>query len=276
MRFPHCAALMKTVLFGFRRPMWYTHSKRTFMVKFSVLSWWVTSVQRKALTHSVSYISLMYTHTISELFLSTSSRPVLCSVFISVVSLSPTEALIAAINSDIEEAKVKLELPEHLKLKEDNFFTSAPSSSASIAPCSTSTSQTILNGHWQLALTAALCERVHTRAKDKGLCHYSNAQSHPEACLLLPWLVMDTYIKNLFFLIAFFFHPSVFLKKNLSLVVEVYLYIFAQEHLIKQSDCLWSSWGEKNFFFFFFLLHDKIPTKQLLFFFFVGEGGQHT
>lgn len=165
MTFPHCAALMNTVLFGFRRPMWYTHSKRTFMGKFSVLSWWVTSVQRKASTRSVSYISLMYIHTYS-------SRPVLCSVFISVSSISPIEALIAAINSDIEEAKVKLELPEHLKLKEDNFFTSAPSSSASIAPCSTSTSQTILNGHWQLALTAALCERVHTRAKDEGVCHY--------------------------------------------------------------------------------------------------------
>lgn len=176
MTFPHWPALMNTVLlFGFRRRMWYTHSKRTFMGKFSVLSWWVTSVQRKASTRSVSYIPLMRTHShthISELFLSILSRPVLCFVFISVSSLSPIEALIAAINNDIEEAKVKLEVPEHLKLKEDNFFTSAPSSSASIAPCSTSTSQTILNGHWQLALTAALCERVCIRARDKGVCYY--------------------------------------------------------------------------------------------------------
>ncbi|KAA8592191.1 hypothetical protein FQN60_017646 [Etheostoma spectabile] len=44
-------------------------------------------------------------------------------------SYNSLEALIAAINSDIEEAKVKLELPEHLKLRDDNFFTSAPSSS---------------------------------------------------------------------------------------------------------------------------------------------------
>ncbi|XP_040928466.1 riboflavin kinase [Betta splendens] len=58
------------------------------------------------------------------------------------------EALIEAINSDIEEAKVKLDLPEHLRLREDNFFTSAASPS-SPTPSSTaaSTSQTILNGH---------------------------------------------------------------------------------------------------------------------------------
>ncbi|XP_033283926.1 riboflavin kinase-like [Orcinus orca] len=32
------------------------------------------------------------------------------------------ESLISAIQGDIEEAKKRLELPEHLKLKEDNFF----------------------------------------------------------------------------------------------------------------------------------------------------------
>ncbi|XP_031464632.1 riboflavin kinase-like [Phasianus colchicus] len=32
------------------------------------------------------------------------------------------DALIAAIQEDIEEAKRQLDLPEHLKLKEDNFF----------------------------------------------------------------------------------------------------------------------------------------------------------
>lgn len=58
-----------------------------------------------------------------------------------------TEALIAAINNDIEEAKAKLELPEHLKLKEDNFFTSALSSSPALPPTTASTSQTIMNGH---------------------------------------------------------------------------------------------------------------------------------
>uniref|UniRef100_A0A3Q0QVX1 Riboflavin kinase n=1 Tax=Amphilophus citrinellus TaxID=61819 RepID=A0A3Q0QVX1_AMPCI len=46
-------------------------------------------------------------------------------------SFDSLEALIAAINSDIEEAKGKLELPEHRKLKDDNFFTS----------------MTIMNGH---------------------------------------------------------------------------------------------------------------------------------
>uniref|UniRef100_A0AAX7V6G6 Riboflavin kinase n=1 Tax=Astatotilapia calliptera TaxID=8154 RepID=A0AAX7V6G6_ASTCA len=57
-------------------------------------------------------------------------------------------ALIAAINSDIEEAKMKLELPEHHKLKDDNFFTSTANSS-SVLPTtpSPSTSQTIMNGH---------------------------------------------------------------------------------------------------------------------------------
>uniref|UniRef100_A0ABI7Y7V0 riboflavin kinase n=1 Tax=Felis catus TaxID=9685 RepID=A0ABI7Y7V0_FELCA len=32
------------------------------------------------------------------------------------------ESLISAIQGDIEEAKKRLDLPEHLKLKEDNFF----------------------------------------------------------------------------------------------------------------------------------------------------------
>lgn len=59
-----------------------------------------------------------------------------------------TEALIAAINSDIEEAKMKLELPEHHKLKDDNFFISTANSSSVLpATPSPSTSQTIMNGH---------------------------------------------------------------------------------------------------------------------------------
>ncbi|KAM4577188.1 riboflavin kinase [Odontesthes bonariensis] len=62
-------------------------------------------------------------------------------------SYDSLEALIAAINNDIEEAKMKLELPEHRKLKEDNFFTST-TSSTSVTPSTTaSTSQTITNGH---------------------------------------------------------------------------------------------------------------------------------
>lgn len=48
-----------------------------------------------------------------------------------------TDELIAAIRSDIEEAKTKLDLPEHLKLKEDNFFKSSVSTTAN----------QILNGH---------------------------------------------------------------------------------------------------------------------------------
>lgn len=65
------------------------------------------------------------------------------------------EALISAINSDIEEAKVQLELPEHRKLKEDNFFTSRTSSSSASPPSTASTSQTIINGHWQPGAAAA-------------------------------------------------------------------------------------------------------------------------
>ncbi|KAM6931035.1 riboflavin kinase [Xenentodon cancila] len=57
------------------------------------------------------------------------------------------EALIAAINDDIEEAKAKLDLPEHSKLKDDNFFTSAASSSSVSPTASASTSQSIMNGH---------------------------------------------------------------------------------------------------------------------------------
>lgn len=61
-------------------------------------------------------------------------------------SYNSLEALIAAINGDIEEAKSKLEQPEHLKLKEDNFFTSTHNLSTALST-SASTSQTILNGH---------------------------------------------------------------------------------------------------------------------------------
>ncbi|KAG7490055.1 riboflavin kinase [Solea senegalensis] len=57
-------------------------------------------------------------------------------------------ALIAAINNDIEEAKVNLELAEHLKLREDNFFTSTSSTGLATTTTTTaSTSQTIMNGH---------------------------------------------------------------------------------------------------------------------------------
>ncbi|MEQ2169970.1 hypothetical protein GOODEAATRI_030413 [Goodea atripinnis] len=59
----------------------------------------------------------------------------------------PTEDLIEAINSDIEEAKVMLELPEHSKLKEDNFFTSTTDSSPASPSSAASTSQSIINGH---------------------------------------------------------------------------------------------------------------------------------
>lgn len=44
------------------------------------------------------------------------------------------ESLISAIHGDIEEAKKRLDLPEHLKLKEDSFFQVAKSK--------------IMNGHW--------------------------------------------------------------------------------------------------------------------------------
>lgn len=87
-------------------------------------------------------ITIFLSHT-----LSLSSLIYFLFVFISVLSLFVTEALITAINSDIEEAKVKLELPEHLKLREDNFFTSARSSSSAVPPTTASTSQTIMNGH---------------------------------------------------------------------------------------------------------------------------------
>lgn len=44
------------------------------------------------------------------------------------------ESLISAIQGDIEEAKKQLDLPEHLKLKDDNFFQVSKSK--------------IMNGHW--------------------------------------------------------------------------------------------------------------------------------
>ncbi|KAG7223419.1 hypothetical protein INR49_015522 [Caranx melampygus] len=51
------------------------------------------------------------------------------------------KALISAINSDIEEAKEKLEQPEHLKLRDDNFFTSFPSSSSALPSSTASTEE---------------------------------------------------------------------------------------------------------------------------------------
>ncbi|KAM9823354.1 riboflavin kinase isoform 2-T2 [Syngnathus typhle] len=59
-------------------------------------------------------------------------------------SFDSLEALIAAINGDILEAKVQLERPEHVKLREDNFFTSH---STSTSAASSSSSQTFINGH---------------------------------------------------------------------------------------------------------------------------------
>lgn len=58
-------------------------------------------------------------------------------------SYDSLEALIAAINNDIEEAKTKLELPEHIKLKEDNFFTAVTSKTQTTTLSSTK----IMNGH---------------------------------------------------------------------------------------------------------------------------------
>ncbi|GAA6106796.1 riboflavin kinase [Tachysurus ichikawai] len=43
---------------------------------------------------------------------------------------SSLEELITAIHSDIEEAKRNLDLPEHIKLKEDNFFRTSISTTA--------------------------------------------------------------------------------------------------------------------------------------------------
>ncbi|KAM4745475.1 riboflavin kinase isoform 1-T4 [Anableps anableps] len=62
-------------------------------------------------------------------------------------SFPSLEDLIAAINNDIEEAKVMLELPEHRKLKDDNFFTSTTKSSPVSSSSTASTSQSIINGH---------------------------------------------------------------------------------------------------------------------------------
>lgn len=90
-------------------------------------------------------------------------------VFISHSSLLLTEALITAINNDIEEAKVNLELPEHLKLRDDNFFTSAPTSSSALPPTTASTSQAIMNGHWQLAVAAAPCAHTHQNNTEVSL-----------------------------------------------------------------------------------------------------------
>ncbi|XP_063050934.1 riboflavin kinase isoform X2 [Engraulis encrasicolus] len=64
------------------------------------------------------------------------------------------DALITAIHNDIEEAKQKLDLPEHLKLKEDAFFTAPVATTAADDKMDASTkknmstdSNHIMNGH---------------------------------------------------------------------------------------------------------------------------------
>ncbi|XP_076126612.1 riboflavin kinase [Alosa pseudoharengus] len=61
------------------------------------------------------------------------------------------DALITAIHNDIEEAKQKLDLPEHQKLKEDNFFKDLFTVPVDKTATSTSTISTesnhIMNGH---------------------------------------------------------------------------------------------------------------------------------
>ncbi|KAL2092600.1 hypothetical protein ACEWY4_012398 [Coilia grayii] len=62
------------------------------------------------------------------------------------------DALITAIHNDIEEAKQRLDLPEHLKLKEDSFFkdpTTTPQdkmAATTMTPISAE-SKHIMNGH---------------------------------------------------------------------------------------------------------------------------------
>ncbi|CAL8357258.1 riboflavin kinase [Gadus morhua] len=79
-------------------------------------------------------------HTFKEDFYGEILSVVLVGYIRPETSFPSLEALIAAINNDIEQAKFKLELPEHLKLKEDNFFTAAISTT-------TTTTKTIMNGH---------------------------------------------------------------------------------------------------------------------------------
>lgn len=52
--------------------MWFTHSKKTSMERFSVLSWWATSVQREVTTHLVRHIchTHIHWHTQAPIFVS--------------------------------------------------------------------------------------------------------------------------------------------------------------------------------------------------------------
>ncbi|KAM6391960.1 riboflavin kinase-like [Rhynochetos jubatus] len=61
-------------------------------------------------------------HTFKEDFYGEILRIVVLGYIRSEKNFSSLEALISAIQEDIEEAKRQLDLPEHLKLKEDNFF----------------------------------------------------------------------------------------------------------------------------------------------------------
>ena len=62
-------------------------------------------------------------HTFREDFYGQTLRVVMVGYLRPEKDFNSLEDLKVAINNDIEEAMVKLDLPEQLKLKEDNFFT---------------------------------------------------------------------------------------------------------------------------------------------------------
>lgn len=196
---------------GSRKPMWSTSSKRTFMERFWVSSWWATSVQRGHTTRLVRLPLANIEAAVSQIKCFCHSSIFHRSLLFCASVL--TEALIAAINNDIEEAKVKLELPEHLKLRDDNFFTSTAGSS-SVSPTTASTSQTIMNGHWQLAGTALLCSCTHTDQDDSFCIHRGLFTCTTSFSSLYNWARTESKTTNHFLLCFSFYCVSVSVLKG--------------------------------------------------------------
>jgi len=127
-----------------RKRMWSTRLKKISTVRYWVWQWLATFGLREdshRLVRHAELLSWNHSHITWSLWrhntLFTHPNKLVHTVKWTHCCVFLTDELIAAIHGDIEEAKTKLELPEHLKLKEDNFFKTSVSTTAN----------QILNGH---------------------------------------------------------------------------------------------------------------------------------
>ncbi len=120
-----------------RKRMWSTLLRKISTIRYWVWPWLATFALREDSTHLVRHWAELTPTTSHDLTDATTHCSHTHSVTVTHGCVFLTDELIATIHSDIEEAKIKLDLPEHLKLKEHNFFKTSVSTTAN----------QILNGH---------------------------------------------------------------------------------------------------------------------------------